>query len=343
MSDKSNKYIDDSLDFITIKEKPKKGLDPIPNGDVLLVPLNLIPTPVSGKVISNSQNIPSDEKNYTSDITYNSNLLCDDNMLKGDIYSIKGLDPIPNGDVLLVPLNLIPTPIIEIKPTEPKSLLSLIDKPKNLDSSEKFAKPDGDSSDIEHKMEVRISGMNKAGKYKSLELFAGEGHITKEYKKHFENLICVEKDESKIPDLQKLVGKENVYNIDNAKFLEGEDFKKHMDFSLVDFDAYGSPGKLIQVFADKIKGRDKGFVLSLTDGGLMNMNRGGKVNPYEWWLHKPDEMIKPSEDAPELIEKFDELVDGFINKIAKKLGMEATKIDSVLRPHKIYYASYKFS
>jgi hypothetical protein len=68
------------------------GKDPVPNGDVLLVELNRIPTPVSGKVTS-TQNVPPDGKNYTSDVTYNSNLLCDDNMLKGDIYSTKGLTP----------------------------------------------------------------------------------------------------------------------------------------------------------------------------------------------------------------------------------------------------------
>ena len=37
--------------YLTINEARKlRGLDPLPNGDVLLVPLNLIPTPVSGKV-----------------------------------------------------------------------------------------------------------------------------------------------------------------------------------------------------------------------------------------------------------------------------------------------------
>ncbi len=36
--------------YLTINEARKlRGLDPLPNGDVLLVPLNLIPTPVSGK------------------------------------------------------------------------------------------------------------------------------------------------------------------------------------------------------------------------------------------------------------------------------------------------------
>ena len=37
--------------YLTINEARKlRGLDPLPNGDVLLVPLNLIPTPVSGKI-----------------------------------------------------------------------------------------------------------------------------------------------------------------------------------------------------------------------------------------------------------------------------------------------------
>ncbi len=37
--------------YLTINEARKlRGLDPLPNGDVLLVPLNLIPTPISGKI-----------------------------------------------------------------------------------------------------------------------------------------------------------------------------------------------------------------------------------------------------------------------------------------------------
>jgi hypothetical protein len=37
--------------YLTVNEARKtQGLDAIPNGDVLLVPLNLIPTPISGKV-----------------------------------------------------------------------------------------------------------------------------------------------------------------------------------------------------------------------------------------------------------------------------------------------------
>ena len=44
--------------YLTINEARKtQGLDPIPNGDVLLVPLNLIPMPVSGKV-----NIPEESR-----------------------------------------------------------------------------------------------------------------------------------------------------------------------------------------------------------------------------------------------------------------------------------------
>jgi len=56
--------------FWTVNEaRIATGKDPIPNGDVLLVPLNLIPTPVSGKVTSTVQNIPPVEESSTSDIT----------------------------------------------------------------------------------------------------------------------------------------------------------------------------------------------------------------------------------------------------------------------------------
>ena len=79
---------------LTINESRKLlGFDPIPNGELLLVPLNLIPTPTSGKVTSNVQNIPPDGKSSTSDITSCDDSLCDDNMLKGGIHSTKGFSP----------------------------------------------------------------------------------------------------------------------------------------------------------------------------------------------------------------------------------------------------------
>ena len=56
--------------YITVNEARRDtGKDPIPNGDVLLVPLNLIPTPISGKITSNTQNIPPDENNDAKNIT----------------------------------------------------------------------------------------------------------------------------------------------------------------------------------------------------------------------------------------------------------------------------------
>ena len=54
--------------YLTINEARRmQGYDSLPNGDVLLVPLNLIPTPIKGT--SSVQNIPPDGKNSTLDIT----------------------------------------------------------------------------------------------------------------------------------------------------------------------------------------------------------------------------------------------------------------------------------
>ncbi len=56
--------------YLTINEARKmQHLDPLPNGDVLLVPLNLIATPIKGNMTSNTQNIPPDETNSTNDVT----------------------------------------------------------------------------------------------------------------------------------------------------------------------------------------------------------------------------------------------------------------------------------
>ncbi len=50
--------------YLTINEARKlRGLDPLPNGDILLIPLNLIPTPVSGKLTpSKSKGLTPDQK-----------------------------------------------------------------------------------------------------------------------------------------------------------------------------------------------------------------------------------------------------------------------------------------
>ena len=48
--------------YLTVNEARKtQGLDPIPNGDVLLVPLNLIPTPINGKPPESPEETPEEE------------------------------------------------------------------------------------------------------------------------------------------------------------------------------------------------------------------------------------------------------------------------------------------
>jgi len=55
--------------YLTINEaRTMQGYDPLPNGDMLLVPLNLIPTPTSGKVTSQSVTLnPSKSKGLSDD------------------------------------------------------------------------------------------------------------------------------------------------------------------------------------------------------------------------------------------------------------------------------------
>ena len=49
--------------YLTINEARKtQGLDPIPTGDVLLVPLNLIPTPIKGEMIKPPEETPEEEQ-----------------------------------------------------------------------------------------------------------------------------------------------------------------------------------------------------------------------------------------------------------------------------------------
>jgi HK97 family phage portal protein len=78
--------------YLTVNEARKtQGLDPIPNGDVLLVPLNLIPTPVSGKNIPETP-LPDEGKRNFSGVLNTSNskgLDADQKRLHWEAYAKK--------------------------------------------------------------------------------------------------------------------------------------------------------------------------------------------------------------------------------------------------------------
>lgn len=110
----------------------------------------------------------------------------------------------------------------------------------------------------------------------------------------------------------------------------------------MDFDHWGSPAKLIQKFFEKIEDeKQDGFMLALTDGMLTTFRIRGSVNLYQHYLQGEDDTIKVTD---EMYERFESIVDRCIEKISKRHGFEAEKIDGERNSlGTAYYASYRIS
>jgi len=93
---------------------------------------------------------------------------------------------------------------------------------------------------------------------KMLELYAGVGYLTSAiYAGAYDEAVVVEKDPEHFRRLMKRLGRfGNVryYNKVNATFIE-ENLSGHLDFSAVDFDAFGAPGETLISFFAAIEGK----------------------------------------------------------------------------------------
>jgi hypothetical protein len=104
---------------------------------------------------------------------------------------------------------------------------------------------------------------------KMLELYAGVGYLTAAvYAGAYREVVVVEKDPEHFRRLMKRLGRfANVryYNKVNAAFI-AEDLGDHLDFSAVDFDAFGAPGETAAAFFGALEGKAaEPFLLLMTD------------------------------------------------------------------------------
>lgn len=190
----------------------------------------------------------------------------------------------------------------------------------------------------EDKLTQRLEAAKKARKPLSLELYGGKGSLTGYYKDIFDRVFLVEENTAKAGLLKRRLGTGNVFVGDNGDFVE-EHLEEVMDFSLVDFDAYGSPAKLIQRFFQKIAGKKaSAFILCITDGALGVFTIRGFINLYQHYLQGEDKVIKVTD---EMYESFHKIVDEFIRRVAKRHGFIAEKINGVRNSRRTaYYAAY---
>lgn len=156
---------------------------------------------------------------------------------------------------------------------------------------------------------------------KIIELYAGVGYLTfRVYAPAYREVVVVEKNPEHFRRLLRRLGRfANVryYNKVNADFI-AEDLPNHLDFSTVDFDAFGSPGEVAIKFFEAVEGRlSRPFLLLMTDGGLLAAKRRAPMNLHRYYLTGPDEVRQPPAG---LAERFEEFQARFVERLASRHG-----------------------
>jgi len=150
----------------------------------------------------------------------------------------------------------------------------------------------------------------------ALDLFAGTGEIASRLYLNFQELHLVEQDEKKFKRLeQKFLNRPNtrLYNADNREFIQ-QRLRSIKRLSVVDFDAYGSPNRQIQLFFDSWRLKSPLLVFA-TDGFSLARLRGLGFAPA-LYLAGPDAKSAGGRD-PVLNRNFELLVRSFWNELAK--------------------------
>lgn len=141
----------------------------------------------------------------------------------------------------------------------------------------------------------------------AIDLFSGKGRLAFWYKRLFDRVIRVDK--------------ENYDGIDfnqKAEAFLSEHLTEYMDFDFIDIDDEGCPGKELQLFFSLIRGKKQPFVLCLTDGLGLALKVRAKINLYDRYLYGVDETIKVKDDSQ--YRDFDQYVKHLINTLCNMHG-----------------------
>ncbi len=142
-----------------------------------------------------------------------------------------------------------------------------------------------DGTNRAEKIRLRLWTLNLFPQRTALDLYAGEGNLSRLYAKNCNRLICVEQNPEVFGRLiQNMRGTENkpdLLNEDNQLFLEkvGE----IPDVTFVDFDAYGCPNLQIVEFFENYP-VNHGIVVNVTDGSLLNLKRVASIDLTNHYL-----------------------------------------------------------
>jgi hypothetical protein len=143
----------------------------------------------------------------------------------------------------------------------------------------------------------------------AIDLFSGQGRLSFWYKRLFDKVIRVDKE-----------------NYDGIDFNQKADIflkthlTEHMDFNFIDFDDEGCPGKELQLFFSLIEGKTEPFILCLTDGMGLALKVRRRINLYDKYLAGIDETIKIKDDSQ--YREFDQYVKHLINTLCARHGFD---------------------
>ncbi len=177
---------------------------------------------------------------------------------------------------------------------------------------------------------------------KVIELYAGVGYLTYHvYAPAYREVVVVEKNPAHFRRLLRRLGSfANIryYNKANADFIAA-DLPNHLDFSAVDFDAFGSPGEAVIRFFEALEGRiSRPFLLLMTDGALLAAKRRAPINLYRYYLAGRDEVRSP---PPGLAERFEEFQARFVERLASRYGFTSRRTTARRnRNETVLYSAY---
>jgi len=104
-----------------------------------------------------------------------------------------------------------------------------------------------------------------------LELYAGEGNLSEKVYAPLNprRMVLVDDDAQALEKararLARFGVKKEFHPMNNEQFIKRGFLRRYPDISLVDFDAYGSPGRTVQLFFDNYRVRQP-MIAALTDG-----------------------------------------------------------------------------
>ena len=109
-----------------------------------------------------------------------------------------------------------------------------------------------------------------------VEVFAGRGHLSKEWAKKADKMVMVDKNAESLKEAEKAVKgtPHETIAANNLDWLENElPQEKIRNLKAVDFDAFGSPAKQIKKFFDN-NPINKSMLIAVTDGSCMYVKLG---------------------------------------------------------------------